>query len=77
MYGEREWREVRRLRATGRSQAEIARLLNMSRTTVRRLLHRDEPPRYIRRREPALANPGRLDVQWPYVSRAAIMRRTG
>lgn len=48
MYGEREWRTVRRLRADGAAQVEIARELKMSRTTVRRLLQLECPPRYER-----------------------------
>jgi len=39
---------VRRLRATGAAQVEIARELKMSRTTVRRLLQLERPPRYER-----------------------------
>jgi transcriptional regulator with XRE-family HTH domain len=43
-----EWAQVRAMAADGLSQREIARRPGVSRSTVRRLVEAEEPPRYAR-----------------------------
>ncbi|MCZ7664917.1 MAG: helix-turn-helix domain-containing protein [Thermoleophilia bacterium] len=54
MYSVHDWAEVRSLRRDGLSKKHIAERLGMSRTTVYRLLEREEPPCYQRRKSPSL-----------------------
>jgi transposase len=50
VLGVEDWAEIRRLRRAERmSISEIARVLDVSRNTVKRVLGSDEPPRYRRR----------------------------
>lgn len=50
MLGVEDWAEIRRLRrAEGVAISEIARVLGISRNTVRSALASDGPPRYVRR----------------------------
>jgi transposase len=52
-----DWAEIRRLRrAEGVSISEIARLVGVSRNTVKRALASDGPPRYQRRRAGSVAD---------------------
>jgi transposase len=48
MYRGAMWNLVQQLHAGGESKAAIARSLGISRTTVRRLLDTDRPPRFKR-----------------------------
>ena len=54
--------EIRVLRRQGKSIREIARMLNMSRNTVRRYLRSEELPRYERE-----AHPSKLDLYKQYI----------
>ncbi len=50
MLGVEDWAEIRRLRrAEGMAISEIARVLDISRNTVKAALASDGPPRYVRR----------------------------
>lgn len=50
MLGVEDWAEIRRLRrAEGMAISEIARVLGISRNTVRSALASEGPPRYVRR----------------------------
>jgi transposase len=52
VLGVEDWAEIRRLwRAEGLSISEVARVLGISRNTVKRALASDAPPRY--QRQPA------------------------
>jgi transposase len=48
VLGVEDWAEIRRLwRAEGLSISEVARVLGISRNTVKRALASDAPPRYL------------------------------
>jgi hypothetical protein len=51
MYREADWTRVRCLNSEGNSISSIARSLQMSRTTVRRLISMDAAPQYGHHRE--------------------------
>jgi transposase len=56
--GVEDWAEIRRLhRSEGLTISEIARVLGVSRNTVRAALRRDAAPRYERAPVPGLADP--------------------
>ncbi len=57
MFGVQDWAEVHRLDREGVPKRAIARRLQMSHTTVHRLLGLCEPPRYERRRTSSLVDP--------------------
>ena len=57
MYQVHDWSEVRRLDREGLSRKAIARRLQMSRTTVYRLLALEEPPAYERDPSTSLLDP--------------------
>jgi transposase len=57
VLGVEDWAEIRRLRrAEGLSISEIARVLGVSRNTVKRALASDGPPRYRRRSAGSVAD---------------------
>jgi transposase len=57
VFGVKDWAEVHRLDREGVPRRAIARRLQMSHTTVHRLLALREPPRYERRRISSLFDP--------------------
>jgi transposase len=57
VYQVHDWSEVRRLDREGLSKRAIARRLQMSRTTVYRLLALSEPPAYEREPAASLLDP--------------------
>ena len=78
-----DWAEIRRLRrAEGVSISEIARLMEISRNTVRAALASDRPPKYERAPRPTLADGVEAQVRallarWPRMPATVIAQRIG
>jgi len=71
-----KWTTIRNLAREGYGKKAIARMLKVSRNTVRKALSTDEPPRYVRRvQADTLIAPYREQIEKMYLEKGLIGTR--